>query len=245
MKKTALNLLFGCLAVISFSACSDDDENNALGTVALEIQNMVGTESLELEDKTYTSPAGDTYAVSNFKYYISNIKLLSQDGQTVFMEPDSYHLIAQGGKSSFELKDVPAGVYNKLELSIGVDQARNLSTDQYGDLDPSNEMAWDWDTGYKFLTLVGPYTGDTRSGNLVFHVGGDANYKTITLDLPQAVDVRTKPKYNLVLLADVNELFQGPNLIDFDVMNTGGHGTGPSMIAENYSNGFLKVVEVK
>ncbi|WP_299823803.1 MbnP family protein [uncultured Pontibacter sp.] len=244
MKRIALHFLICTLAVFLLSGCSNSDEYTA-GNVTVEVQNMVGSEALQLETKTYTSPAGDTYSVSNFKYYISNVKLISQDGQRVFIEPDSYHLIAQGGKTAFELKDVPAGVYTSLEMAIGIDQARNHSTDQYGDLDPSNEMAWDWDTGYKFLTLVGAYSGNTKTGNLVFHVGGDANYKTVTMNLPQAVDIRAKPKYNLTLQADVNELFGGPNLIDFDVMNTGGHGAGPSVLAENYSNGFLKVTEVK
>ena len=226
-------------------ACADDDENSTPGSVMVDVQHMVGSDALVLSDKAYTSPAGDTYSVSNLKYYISNVKLIRQDGRAAFAEPDSYHLLAQGGKSGFELKDVPAGIYTKLELSIGVDQSRNHATDQYGDLDPSNEMAWDWDTGYKFIALVGTYTGNTRSGNLVFHVGGDANYKTITLDLSQLIDLRAKSSYTITLKADVNELFQGPHLIDFDEMNTGGHGTGPSILAENYSNGFLKVTEVK
>lgn len=245
MKKTTLNFVLGCLAVFTFSACSDDDVQQASGTVAVDFLHVVGTEQLQLDEKTYTSPAGDTYAVSSLKYYISNVKLIGQDGQMAYIEPHSYHLIAQGGKTAFELAEVPAGVYTRLELSIGVDEAHNHSTDQHGDLDPSNEMAWDWDTGYKFLTLVGPYTGNTRSGSLVFHVGGDANYKTITLELPQAIDLRVKSGYNITLETDVNELFQGPNMIDFDVMNTGGHGAGPSMLAQNYSNGFIKVAEVK
>lgn len=235
-----------CLALTLFTACSDDDnENAAPGTINVEVQNMVGNQALALNSKTYTSPAGDTYSVSNFKYYISNVKLISADGQVTFAEPDSYHLIAQGGKTSFKLEEVPTGVYSKMEVAIGVDQAHNHSTDQFGDLDPSNEMVWDWDTGYKFLVLVGPYTGNTKSGNLVFHVGGDPNYRVLTLDLPQNIDLKEKATYNLTLAADVNELFQGPNTIDFDVMNTGGHGAGPSMIADNYTNGFLKVAEVK
>ncbi|MFD2999474.1 MbnP family protein [Pontibacter toksunensis] len=246
MKNTLIRLLLLVLALpLLLTACSDDNDTPATGTLQLNIQNMAGTEPLLLEEGTYTSPSGDTYSVSNLKYYISNVKLISSNGQTTFAEPESYQLIAQGGKTSFELKDIPAGTYDKVELAIGVDETHNHSIDQEGDLDPSNEMAWDWDTGYKFLSLTGAYTGDTRSGVLVFHVGGDANYKTITLDLPMAINLREQAAYELNLQADVNELFQGPNLIDFDVMNSGGHGTGANMLAENYSNGFLKVVEVK
>nr|WP_115566453.1 MbnP family protein [Pontibacter diazotrophicus]RDV14296.1 hypothetical protein DXT99_15325 [Pontibacter diazotrophicus] len=246
MKNTLIWLLFLVLALpLLLTACSDEDDTPATGNLQVNIQNMVGTAPLQLDEGTYTSPAGDTYSVSNFKYYISNVKLISSNGQATFAEPESYHLIAQGGKTAFELKDIPVGTYDKIELAIGVDEAHNHSTDQPGDLDPSNEMVWDWDTGYKFLSLVGAYTGDTESGALVFHVGGDANYKILTLNLPKAINLREQATFELSLQADVNELFQGPHTIDFDEMNSGGHGAGPSMVAENYSNGFLKVVEVK
>ena len=226
------------------AGCAEKTETPTAGTVAVEIRNVVGTQEFQLYE-TYTSPAGDAFEVSRFKYYISNIKLLGHNGKVSFAEPESYHLIAPGEKSSFELQDIPPGSYDQIEISIGVDHAHNHSTDQEGDLDPGNDMVWDWNTGYKFLSLVGTYTGDTDSGGLVFHVGGDANYKTITLNLPQPVNLNNKSTYMLKLQADVNEIFQGPNLIDFDQMNSGGHGAGPSMVADNYSQGFLNVVEVR
>ena len=233
------------MALCTFTACSDEDNNMTPGKVEVSVQNMVGTNALQLNNGTYTSPAGDQYTLSSLKYYISNVKLISKYGQFSYIEPESYHLIDQNGKLSFTLEEVPVGMYDQIELAIGVDEAHNHSTDQEGDLDPSNEMVWDWDTGYKFLSLVGTFTGDTKSGNLVFHVGGDTNYKTITLDLPKVIDLRTKSTFTLEMQADVNELFREPNSIDFDEMNSGGHGTGTSMVAENYSDGFLKVVQVK
>ncbi|WP_439880119.1 MbnP family protein [Pontibacter sp. MBLB2868] len=245
MRNFSFKIVLLWLAAFSLSACSKDDNKATPGEVEVEIKNMVGTSPLQLNGTIYTSPAGDTYAVSNLKYYISNVKLISQYGQFVYVEPESYHLVAQDGSMSFVLQEVPMGMYNKIELAIGVDQAHNHSTDQEGDLDPGNEMVWDWDTGYKFLSLVGNFEGDTKNGNLVFHVGGDQNFKTITLALPQVIDLREKSNYKINMQADVNGLFQDPNLIDFDVMSSGGHGAGPSKIAENYSSGFLNVTQVQ
>lgn len=247
MKNTLYQRLLLLLAVPLLAAsCSDnDDEVLAPGNLQVQIAHVVGAQPLQLDVSTYTSPAGDSYTVSNFKYYISNVKLIGANGQATFVEPESYHLVGQGLDNTFELKAIPAGTYDKIELSVGVDAAHNHSTDQEGDLDPSNEMVWNWDTGYKFMTLVGSYTGNTKSGALVFHIGGDANYKTITLPLPTPVDLLKKSDYQLRLQADLNEIFQAPHLIDFDEMNTGGHGVGPSMLAENYSEGFLKATEVQ
>ncbi|WP_187262394.1 MbnP family protein [Pontibacter beigongshangensis] len=234
------------LAILFLAACKEEKEGPAATTsVTVSFQHVVGSEPLQLDEVIYTSPAGDSYAVSNFKYFVSNVKLISSAGEQIYVEPESYHLIAQDGKTSFELKEVPAGTYQRLELSLGIDEELNHRIDHLGDLDPSNEMVWDWDTGYKFLTLVGTYTGQTRSGGLVFHIGGDTNYRTLALELPQPLNPRQDGSSQVLLQANVNELFQGPNLIDFDVMNSSGHGSGPSLIAENYTSGFITVLEAK
>ncbi|MFT2007778.1 MbnP family protein [Pontibacter sp. 13R65] len=246
MMKLNLRFIFILVAVPLLSACNDKKENpEATTSVTVSIQNMVGTEPLQLDEVAYISPAGHSYSLSNFKYYLSNVKLIGSGGAKMYVEPESYHLIAQDGKTSFVMPDVPVGTYQKLELSIGIDEELNHRIDHQGDLDPSNEMVWNWDTGYKFITLVGSYTGQTRSGGLVFHIGGDANYRTLTLDLPQPLNLQEGGSNQLRLQADVNELFQHPNLIDFEVMNSSGHGSGPNLIAENYSNGFLKVIAVE
>lgn len=132
-----------------------------------------------------------------------------------------------------------------MELSIRVDQEHNHTIDHQGDLDPSTDMVWDWDTGYKFLLLVGMYTGDTESGGLVHHVGRDVNYRTIPLDLPQPLELKNGKNAAIKTKTDLSELLQNPHLIDFDELNSTGHGPTPSKLTDNYSNGFLKVVEVK
>ncbi|TXK46938.1 hypothetical protein FVR03_09970 [Pontibacter qinzhouensis] len=239
-------LLCFVLFIALISACNDKkEEPEAAASVQVNFSHVVGTEPLQLDEVAYTSPAGDSYRVSNFKYYISNVQLVGAAGEKVYVEPESYHLMAQGGKVSFELKEVPVGTYEKLVLAIGIDEELNHRIDHQGDLDPSNDMVWDWDTGYKFVSLVGTYTGQTKSGGLVFHIGGDTNYRTLTLDLPQPLNLQQDGTKQLQLQTDVNQLFQGPNLIDFDTMNSSGHGSSPSLIAANYAQGFLKVVAVQ
>ncbi|MFD1187072.1 MbnP family protein [Pontibacter rugosus] len=232
-------VLFAAMAPL-FSACSDEEDAVAEADVAVQFQNLVDGQPIEL-NKTYTSPAGDTYQVEDYKYYISNIKLLDASGNVVYTEPESYHLINQTEeKTAFTLAKVPAGKYSKIEFSLGVDAAHNHSTDQPGDLDPSNDMVWNWDTGYKFLLLEGTYTGNTKSGGLIFHIGHDANYKTFTLPLQQPLDIRTSPAYTLQISSELNALFQSPHLIDFDELNTAMGGEAALKIVENYTTDFFQ-----
>jgi hypothetical protein len=238
--KITLTFLVALLLTVTLSACTDDDDNPATETVTIAIRHQVNGQPLQI-DQPYTSPAGDSYTVQKFRFYLSNVKLISEDGRTVYAEPHSYHLITLDGKSSFTLEQVPVATYSKIEFAVGVDAAHNHSIDQHGDLDPSNDMVWDWDTGYKFMSLEGLYTGNTRSGGLVFHIGEDANYKVFTLDLPQPLNLRQNPDKGIRIVTELNELFQNPHLIDFDELNTAMGGANARKIMENYSTGFFRV----
>ncbi len=239
-KKTLYLLLFTLLV----SACDDKEDSPASAAVHIQVQHLANGRTLE-RDSPNTSPTGATYTVQKLRFYLSNVKLISQDGRTVYAEPDSYHLITLDGKDSFVLDKVPAGLYTKMEFGIGVDEARNHSIDQFGDLDPSNDMVWDWNTGYKFLLLEGLYTTSSKSGGLVFHVGEDSNYQVFTLDLLQPLDLRQKAVGRIVLSTEVNELFQNPHRIDFDELNSAMFGENARKIVENYSNGFIKAIRVE
>ncbi|NEM98666.1 MbnP family protein [Pontibacter burrus] len=225
------------------SGCSSESDEPLMTDVEISITNEVNGQPLVLLDKTYTNPSGDTYVVHDLKYFMSNVKLINSRGEATYIEPDSYHLIdEQIGKRAFTLKNVKADTYTKLEFGLGVDAARNHSTDQYGDLDPSSTMVWDWDTGYKFLSLVGTYVANTKEGGLVFHIGGDTNYKTITVDLQQPLKIQSSSGNRIQIVTDLNGLFLEPNPIDFDEINTAMTGPAAAKIAENYSTGFFKQV---
>lgn len=231
-------LLLLALVFPLLTSCNDDDEETTPSAdVTVQFRNLVAGQNITL-GQTYTSPSGDTYTVEDFKYYISNVKLLNANGDVVYTEPESYHLINEtAGNTAFTLAGVPAGSYSKIAFSMGVDEARNHSTDQEGDLDPSSDMVWDWDTGYKFLLLEGTYTGDADAGGLIFHIGQDENYTTFTMPLESPLTIRTKSGYTLQVSTELNALFQQPNLIDFDEMNAAMGGENARKIVENYTAG--------
>jgi len=133
-------------------------------SVTFSFEVFVGGEPLEF-GKNYRSPNGDgTYVINDFKLYVSNIKLISRNGTDGnFVEGDSYHLLKfqDLNQCSFTLQNVPTGKYQKIQISIGVDEEGNFSKGYSGDLDPTNQMAWNWTQGYKFLLFEGLYTPES------------------------------------------------------------------------------------
>lgn len=221
------------------------------GNMKIEFTNVVGNEAMTLYDginltnKWYRNAAGDSFQISVYKYYVSNVQLHSADGKT-YTEPESYHLISQDDANSrkFVLSDVPAGNYTSISYMIGVDSARNVSGAQTGALDPGLGMIWDWRTGYIMAKMEGMSpTSMAVDKKLTFHIAGFSGefnvLKSVTLPFPEAAKVSQSNTPNAHILSDALEWFKNPEVVSFStsyyIMNT---GKNARTIANNYEHMF-------
>lgn len=242
MKTLFKNLYVVCLCVL-LTSC-EKKENIATASVSINFANLMGGNPLQLENTTYTAALGGRFTVNELKYYVSNIKLIDSQTGKIFTVPDSYHLIERKSDTHIDevvIKNVTLGKYDQIEFAVGIDKARNLSTDQVGDLDPSNNMAWDWKTGYKFLLLEGNVflsTGERRG--LIYHVGADENYRTIRLSFPSVENLKVEEGKNLTIniSVEIAKLFNSPNRIDIEQHRTVMFGEVATKVADNYATMF-------
>jgi hypothetical protein len=245
--KTAVIIV---LTSLMYTSCRKEEQpvtTAQTGTVNLEFFNVAGGSNLQLNSKWYINEHGDSFTVSRFNYYISNIVLNGSSGTGNYTEHESYHLVEHSSNSSdmaFKLSAVPAGKYSSIKVTIGVDSLRNVSGAQTGALDPALGNFWSWNSGYIMLKLEGTSPKSTAvDGKVLFHCGGfsGANnvLKTITLNFPNEVEVTTTSNPHIHVQADMLTLFKGPNVIDFAVTNTI-HMPGASArhIADNYAGMF-------
>jgi hypothetical protein len=213
------------------------------GSLIVKFENKVGASALVLNGNQYINNA-DTFTVSTFNYYISNIKLTATDN-SVYTETESYHLVkAEDAESmQFTLANVPAKNYSSITFMIGVDSARNMAGAQTGALDPSNGHFWSWNSGYIMAKLEGNSPQSTAVGNgILFHVGGftgvNSVLKTVTLPLTINANVSKTITPKVFLKADVAEWF-APNTVNFSTLNTiHMPGANAKIIADNYANMF-------
>lgn len=241
--------LFFFASSVALTACEKDmdvpDKNVKLGEVAVEFNNVVGAEPLVLNRPTlYTTPSNETFSVSVFRYYISNIRLKRTDG-TTFVQPESYYLIDQGRDASrkFTIPNVPVGNYNSLTFNIGVDSIRNSKGAQTGALAIS-DMFWTWDSGYIFTKLEGR-SPLSPTGALIFHIGGLPAVKTATPSMNnRVIQVRESRTPEVYIRADVLRMFTGPVNISFKATNNVMGGAEAVSIAENQRVGMFTVDSV-
>ena len=242
--------------VAIFIVSCDDDEttppsNNGTttynsGSVGLNFENIAGSVFLDPTGATnYVNAAGETFSVTNFKYYVSNVKLIKHDG-TKYEVPNSYFLIDANDTNSLiaELSNIPGGKYTGIEYMIGVDSARNVSGSQTGALDPVNGMFWSWNQGYIFMKLEGQSSASSNN-SFVYHIGGFSGaysaLRTVSIDFTPSVLIVDggKREAEIHILTNVLEIFKNPNNISIANSSTiMGVGISSSNVANNYADMF-------
>ncbi len=250
-----LALSFVTAATVTLSGCNKDaDPPAATGQVKFRVENTVGTQPLALNTTVATTQTGETFTVSLFEYYLSNIKLTKSDG-TAYAAPDTYFLVNQDkpGSLSFAVAGVPAGEYTGVSFILGVDAQKTGFTDPLaltGDLNPANNMYWTWNSGHVFLKMQGTRTTGGVNKPLTFHIGYAAPTSAIVTAAPSLngtkLVVRADRTPEILLRADATKLFDGPNPVNLATF-TGAEmpGTQAMQIAQNYGVGMLTVSQIK
>jgi hypothetical protein len=223
----------------------------------LHFWNSVGDKMLYLDTTNYTNRSGQNYTITNFKYYISNIRVMDMNGKE-HESKNSYYLVREDDAVSkdIELADVPAGKYKSISFMIGVDSLHNCSGAQSGALDPINGMFWTWSTGYIFFKLEGKSPASKQPAHIFeYHIGGykePTNFiRNVSIDLtdgsiePPMVGINKTgdPKAELKIMdiyinADIAKVMDSRTSIDISKLSsvTDFHNAGT--ISDNYQTMF-------
>lgn len=245
-------LLLSLFSVVLFGCRKDDDPANPTPTTPTTnemhfmFHNHFGSDELELNTGSYTNLQGEDLKIAIFKYWITNIVFVKEDG-TEYAEPESYRLLdaAKGSSLHFHVKDVPAGTYKGVKFIVGVDVPRNTSGAQTGALDPNvnGDMYWSWNTGYIQLKMEGTSSKSTEANNAFrYHIGGvgagQETPKQVSLDFPNTVTIGEKAgSFNVK--ADAAKFFGPGTPVSIAMMANMMHANAmAAKIADNYKEMF-------
>jgi hypothetical protein len=213
--------------------------------LTLQFQATVNNTDLVPVTKWYTNVYGDSFTVSKFNYYISGLKFKREDGM-VFSEPESYHLIKHvESKTSFVISNLPLGNYTEVEFMIGVDSLHNVSGSQSGDLDPAQQMFWDWNTGYIFYKLEGLYktSSSIERSDFGWHIGvysgKFATQQICKINLVNPISAKKDKPSKLYFKVKVEEVFSSPHAIGFDYFNQNNNLQTLLELSQNYKDMFV------
>jgi hypothetical protein len=239
--------VFWAAYLFVFSGCREEDPLVQEMTIEISLhhKNMGSNLSPGLP---VTDSSGTLLSFSKLQYFLSNIRLESDNPMDVYAEPLSYHLIKaldNGGHTIIRFEKVPLRKYKYLHIGIGLDSLSNRAgSADVPVLQAGSGMYWSWSDEFKFMVLEGNFQKADTSGAFLFHVTGNACYREIRLDLKNSAggEVAFGPRNTISLLAEIPALFGSPNPVDFREMNNVMSPEGGGLkIAGNYSSGgFLK-----
>ena len=210
----------------------------------IHLEHFAGPVPLQLDTVYYKNELNQTFTVSKFRYYISNIKLKKADGVEVSLP--GYFLVDEADQDSktITLSQVPEGNYKSITYLIGVDSLHNCSGAQSGALDPVNGMFWTWNTGYIFLKMEGHAEASTSPGHIFeYHIGGykAPNNCIRKIELffgKKGLTIYDNKDNELAIRADVLQLLKTPVTIDFSKLSSVTDLNNATTIADNYADMF-------
>lgn len=232
------------LTMLFLTCIACKKEKQEQGNIQVSFKSVVNGAPLVLNTGSYTNANGETFNVTTFKYYISNISLIKMDNSQLRI-PDTYFLVDESAAASKTISfKAPAGEYRGITFKIGVDSVRNVSGAQTGALDPVNGMFWSWNSGYIMAKMEGTSPASAEAGHaLTFHIGGfKGNFNAVQdveLISPISLTVSLMRKPQLTLTADLFNWFTGTNLVKFSETATI-HVPGEAAwkVAANYRSMF-------
>jgi hypothetical protein len=153
---------------------------------SLQINWYFGKQKISLANAPSVAIAGDTLVLEQLKCYVSRLECL-QDGQIVYAEKNSFHLIDAATNGDFKISLPNNLKYNAIRFLVGIDSLTNVSGAMGGDLDPSLGMYWTWQSGYINCKIEGSSVlCKNPKKTFQFHLGGYAypfkNYRVLSFN---------------------------------------------------------------
>ena len=197
---------------------------------------------------TLEDSAGTKLNFTKLQYYVSDIRLETENPFETYRDPEKVHLVRgldNAGEFSIRLWNLPPGNYRSLVLNIGLDSVTNHQSNGAGDLNPGFGMYWSWSGEYKFMVLEGEFQSTDSSGTFLFHMAGEPCFRSIVIPLNDASGnfPLIRPGSTILLNAEISSLFGAPNPVDFRQMNNVmSIASGAGKIADNYQyGGFIRL----
>ncbi|MEO1448236.1 MAG: MbnP family protein [Bacteroidota bacterium] len=191
------NIWMSLLAMLCLAAsCKPDPvEPDPTGIFELSITPRVGGQEFS-SDQIFENIQGQRFNVEVFKLYLSELRLVKEDGTELPLTDVLLFDFVDGGVNKtehgggvFKQFTVPAGRYTGLKFGVGVPDSLNQGNPALYEsghpLSVGSGMHWNWTTGYIFLKLDGRIdTTGTPTGPLdegfTYHTGTNDLFRDMT-----------------------------------------------------------------
>ncbi|MGB0387373.1 MAG: MbnP family copper-binding protein [Ardenticatenaceae bacterium] len=241
VSRLTLFLLGVVMTMLALAGCGSTPATNTDGNITLQFAFKAGEEDVACGKKVAgLGSAGTTAEFTDLRFYVSNVRLINEQGEAVPLEleqdglwqsestalldfEDASASCSENGTS--EVRDtvvgtVPAGMYNEIVFELGVPFEVNHA-DVTTAPSPLNVSAlwWNWQGGYKFAR-IDMLTDQPENNAWLIHLGStgceseDKNTPATTCNKPNRPEIRLSDfdPQKSVIVADVASLLANINI---------------------------------
>jgi len=172
-------------SLVVISACSEDEKlvevYRPTGNVTFALDHNIGGVAFtkaELGQMNYNTSKGTNYSINKMQYVISHVTLHATDGTSYGMSGVHFRDIQDDATRESTLSGVPAGTYDMVSFTFGLDAIDNVRG-KFAGTDTDFHLALgDWPTilgavtGYHYMKIEGNFIDD-ESNNVPYatHTG--------------------------------------------------------------------------
>lgn len=241
-RQLAFFLLGLAMTMLALAGCSSTPATNTDGNITLEFAFKAGEQDVSCGQKVAgLGSEGTTAEFTDLRFYVSNIRLINEQGEAVPLELEQDGLWQYEGTALLDFEDgsascsengtsevrntvvgtVPTGMYNEIAFELGVPFELNHA-DVTAAASPLNVAAlwWNWQGGYKFAR-IDMLTDNVENNAWLIHLGSigceseDKNMApTTTCNRPNRTEIRLSEfdPHKSVIVADIASLLSNVNI---------------------------------
>lgn len=217
MRLTVFSIPAIFISLIFLYGCEDKTEvTESSGTVAIDLEYMVGNDELQMDQLIYTNAAGNDYSVATMRYLLSDFRFHQADGSEVTSDEVFYASADRDDLTTLLFEDFPFGDYTGVSFVIGLQPEMN-TPDGLPNIEEFNNMTWPvgMGGGYHFMQFEGHYIDSSgQVGGFAWHLGRDVSL--MPFDLDHSFTLTASDTKIGTLTMDIENYFIDPLTIDLD-----------------------------
>lgn len=216
--KFSIIILFIVTPIIFLFSCKKHEFNPTSAKLEINLKHSVDEALLEFFPKEYTNEAGNTFSVTDLKYYLSNFRLISNSG-LVYYDKNIYYVDAKNPNSLIlHLDSIQPATYTTISFDLGIDSNRNVTNFLPNTIENYN-MAWPTTMGggYHFMKFEGNYLDGVNTYGFAFHIGKSKLIAHFNLVLNKDLIYWNE---KITLNHNLNEWFKNPLKYDMTIYET-------------------------
>lgn len=222
-------ILFSIAMIFLIASCKKEEVAvpEKTGYVQFTLNYEADGAAIVTDTIRYPIDAGYLISVVTINYYLSNIKLIREDGQEVLWKDYHYASMREPLTNTISGNQVLQGNYKGVSFNIGLDSTHNVP-DGLPNTTENNNMIWPepMGGGYHFMKFEGYFSDLTGTYGYAMHIGKNENLITIRLDKNFTVGDNVT---ELPITMNINEWFRNPYIYDFNIDGNYSMSSAPAM----------------